>query len=287
LPEDMGLRAIRTARERLNEDAVKSDARTRIETSGCLPRQSFLGIPISIVGRLDVIRFIAETAGAGGKALVNNVNIQAMNIGRKNPGFAAILKDSDIVFCDGYGVKAVARLAGVRLGERMTPLDWIDELFARCAREGLRVFFLGDEAAIVRAFTEEAVHRHPRLSVAGFHHGYFDLKGPGNDEILTAINESGPDIILVGMGMPRQEFWAYEAMPRLKQGVILAVGALFKYYTGFKKPSPRWLGPIGLEWIWRLVHDPCRLSRRYLVGNPALLLHVLNNIIVKRLAGLL
>ena len=253
--------------------------------TGRIPKKTFLGIGISVTGHADVIRFITQTARARGKALVNNVNAHAMNIAYGNARFAAILNDSEIVFCDGFGVKALARLSGICLGERMTPRDWIDELIARCAQERLSLYFLGCEDKVVRAFADEAARRHPTAIIAGCHHGYFDTQGEDNRSVIKAINDSGADVVLVGMGMPRQEIWAHEALRELDHGVVLAVGALFKVYTGIEKPCPGWVSRCGFEWLWRLAHEPLRLARRYLIGNAALILRVCYAAFVKRLIG--
>ena len=265
--------------ERAAEPAIRQAAP---ETER-IPKRSFLGIDISVTSRADVIRFITQTARSRGKALVNNVNAQAMNIAHRDARFAAILNDSDIVFCDGFGVKALARLAGIRIGERMTPREWVDELLDRCVQERLSLYFLGCEEEVVQAFADEVARRHPRAIIAGCNHGYFDVRGEDNRSVITAINNSGADVVLVGMGMPRQEIWAHDALPELDRGVVVAVGALFKVYAGIEKPCPEWMSRCGFEWLWRLVHEPLRLGRRYFAGNPALFLRVCYAAFVKRL----
>jgi exopolysaccharide biosynthesis WecB/TagA/CpsF family protein len=252
-----------------------------------IPRRSFLGIGVSDVDHATVIRFIIRVARSGGRALVNNVNAHALNISHRHSGFFSILNQSDIVFCDGFGVKALARLAGIRLGERMTPLHWIDDLFRCCVEEQIPVYFLGDTNEVLHRFSDEVRRRHGQIKLAGHHHGYFDVEGEANHRLIIKINESGAGIVLVGMGMPRQELWAFEAIPHLDRGVILSVGALFRMYTGIEKPCPELLSRSGLEWLWRLAHQPVRLAGRYLLGNPALILRTLYAAFAKRLIDLL
>jgi exopolysaccharide biosynthesis WecB/TagA/CpsF family protein len=267
------------------ECAAESAIHREVPETERIPKKTFLGIGISIASHADVIRFIMQTARSQSKALVNNVNVHAMNIAYRDARFADVLNDSDIVFCDGFGVKVLARLAGICLGERMTPREWIDELIEHCAQERLSLYFLGCEDEVVRAFADEVARRHPRAIIAGFHHGYFDTGGEESRSVITAINDSGADIVLVGMGMPRQEIWAHEALPELDRGIIVAVGALFKVYTGIEKPCPGWLSRCGFEWFWRLAHEPLRLGRRYLAGNVALLLRICYAAFIKRLLG--
>ena len=250
--------------------------------AGGFGKAVFFGIGVSRVGPADVVRFVAESAVARRKALVHNVNVHAMNIARANARFADALNDSDVVFCDGIGLKLLARLAGVRLGERMTPPEWIDTLFEACAEKGLSLFFLGDEERVLVALVAEAARRHPRLRIAGWHHGFFAVEGEENRRVVELIRASKADVILTGMGMPRQELWAHDNLPALEAGVVIAAGALFRVYSGFGSRCPPWLSRHGLEWAWRLAHEPRRLFARYVFGNAAFILRVLYAVYLKR-----
>ncbi len=232
----------------------------------------FLGIRVSVVGADDTIAFITDAAARRAPALVANVNAFAMYLARHHAAFAAVLNGADRVFCDGAGVKALAGLSGIRLGERMTPRDWIDALFERCADQGLSVFLLGGPEGLAAECARTIAGRHPRLRLAGWHHGFFDPHGEDGTRLERSIADRNADIILVGMGMPWQELWASEAMARVGRGVFIPVGGLFKQYVGAETVCPRWLSRWGVEWAWRFAHDPARLWRRYLVGNTSLVL---------------
>jgi exopolysaccharide biosynthesis WecB/TagA/CpsF family protein len=227
---------------------------------------------VSVVAREDVIAFVVQRASEGTGALVANVNAYAMHLARHDADFAATLNSADVVFCDGAGVRRLGQVCGVTLGERMTPRDWIDDLFARCDSAGLSIFVVGGEEGLANAFAEEAVARHPRLRIAGWHHGFFEPSGDEARQVEHAIAASGADVVLVGMGMPRQELWAREVLARHRRGVFIPVGGLLKQYVGREAVCPAWMGRWGFEWAWRLAHDPARLWRRYLVGNTALVL---------------
>lgn len=220
---------------------------------------------ITVAGLLDRI---AELVAAPNCALVNNVNIRACNLAFEQPEFRRILNESAAVFCDGYGVKWGARLIGKRLGQRMTPPDWVDELFSRGVERGWSFFFVGDESAVVETFAHTAAERHPGLSVAGTHHGFFAPGDAADAALLKRLGALRPDVIITGMGMPRQEYWADAARRRLDHGVIIAAGALFRWYTGIERRAPRWMSDHGLEWLHRLVTRPARNFRRYVIGIP-------------------
>ncbi len=237
-----------------------------------LPVKRILGIDISVVDLPGLLLAIDGLAQRNDPSLVNNVNVHACNLAFEQPAFREVLNASEVVFCDGFGVKLAGWLTGNRLGQRMTPPDWIDELFALCVRRNYSVYFLGDTEAVVGQFAMKVQANYPNLKVAGWHHGFFDLHGLENEQV---VDESGADIIITGMGMPRQELWAWEAKPQLQKGVIIAAGALFRWYTGVEQRAPKWMTDCGLEWLARLIVNPVRHFKRYVVGLPLFFFRVL------------
>ena len=242
-----------------------------------IPSIRLLGIRISVVDVDGVLREMDDLVARPACSLVNNVNIHACNLAVEQPGFRQILNESALVFCDGYGVKLGARLKGLRLGPRMTPPDWVDRLFTRGVERGWAFFFVGDEAAVVEAFAARVRERHAGLKVAGAHHGFFRDGGAEDAALRARILAARPDVILTGMGMPRQEYWAASIQPQLDHGVIVATGALFRWYTGTERRAPRWMSAHGLEWLYRLMIRPLRHFRRYVIGIPKFFWRVLRD----------
>jgi N-acetylglucosaminyldiphosphoundecaprenol N-acetyl-beta-D-mannosaminyltransferase len=240
-----------------------------------IPKKELLGIQISKVDLPELLDKIESLVQRKEPALVNNVNVHACKLAFEQPEFREVLNRSEVVFCDGFGVKLAGWLTGNRLGQRMTPPDWIDDLFARCVSNSYSVYFLGDTDEVVGQFAMKVQASYPELKVAGWHHGFFDLQGLGNREVVATINESGADIVITGMGMPRQELWAWEAKPYLKKGVVIAAGALFRWYTGAEQRAPKWMTDFGLEWLARLVASPRRHFKRYVVGLPLFFFRIL------------
>lgn len=227
-----------------------------------------MGVRVDRIDAPGLLDRIADLVAAPGCALVNNVNIRACNLAFEQPEFRRILNESAAVFCDGYGVKWGATLVGKRLGQRMTPPDWVDDLFARGVERGWTFFFVGDETPVVEAFARAAAERHPGLRIAGTHHGFFEFGDTEDSTLLERVRALRPDVIITGMGMPRQEYWADAARKRLDHGVIIAAGALFRWYTGIERRAPRWMSAHGLEWLHRLLTRPVRNFRRYVIGIP-------------------
>ena len=125
---------------------------------------------------------------------------------------------------------------------------------------------------MAQAAARKLKQRYPGLNVVGVHHGYFDRSE--NEAVVQKINAAAPDILLVGLGMPLQEYWLMENRHRLDASVALTGGAAFDYVSGRLRRGPRLLVSSGFEWLARLLIDPRRLWRRYLVGNPLFLLRV-------------
>lgn len=239
------------------------------------PAVDLLGIPIHPVSPDGLVRTLVNWGKGPTQRRASYVNVHAMNLAASNESFRTALIQSDLVFCDGIGVKWAGRLAGHRIPHRMTPPDWIDEFAAATARAGQSVFALGDEAGIAARFQQLLASRHPGYCDAGSHHGFFHKEGAENDTVVGAINASGAHHLLIGFGMPLQELWLERNARRLAPRVLMPVGALFRWYTGTDRRAPRWMTDHGLEWLARFARHPLRHFRRYAIGNPAFMLRVL------------
>lgn len=227
------------------------------------------------VNRADVLAFVDQRGESGAGALVANVNIHAINLAWRDARYRQILNTADLVFVDGAGVVLGAKLAGVRVGERLTPADWVDDLLRLCTRKGWSIFWVGDTDEVGAAFEQVLRARHPGLNFAGRHHGFFDHFGAEGEAVATRIRASGARIVLVGMSMPLQEKWIARHQATLGSALCLAVGGLARICTGHIRRGPRWMTEHGLEWLFRLAVQPRYTWRRYLVGNPLFLLRVI------------
>jgi len=236
-----------------------------------------LGVRIHTLRRDELLEQIADVIAARQRAIVTYANVHALNLAYNLPWFRAFLNQCDLVFCDGFGVKWGARLIGSRLPERFTPPDWIGRLIEIACHDDFSVFMIGGQAGVTERVASEFKRRFPDLRIAGTHHGYFD-KTPGSTEnqaVIQAINAARPNILLVGFGMPTQERWLLDNWARLDVNVALTVGAAFDYLAGEVRRAPKWMTDHGLEWLGRLVIEPRRLWRRYLVGNLLFLWRVI------------
>jgi N-acetylglucosaminyldiphosphoundecaprenol N-acetyl-beta-D-mannosaminyltransferase len=206
-------------------------------------------------------------------------NAHALNLSHADPELQAFFNtDADIVFCDGFGVKWAARIAGApEPPERYTPPDWIDALCARCASAGHTIGLLGDAPDVAARAARVLEQRHAGLRIVLTQHGYFDKRAGSadNNAVLQQIADARPDVLLVGMGMPVQEIWLRANRHRINAPLVITVGALFRFISGDHRRAPRWMTDHGLEWLGRLVIEPGRLWRRYLIESPLVMIRAL------------
>ncbi len=242
-----------------------------------IPPISILGVNVHPLTLPQLLARIEQHIHQRDRVVIANVNVHAMNIACRLPWFRDFLNQSALVFCDGAGVQLGARLLGHTLPQRMTYADWTWDLAARAAQEGWTLFFVGARPDIAAQAAARLRARYPGLRSVGTQHGYFDQTPgtPANEAVLLAINSARPDILIVGFGMPAQEHWLWHNAHRIDARVLLTGGAVFDYVSGSVRRGPAWMTDNGLEWLARLVFEPRRLWRRYLLGNPLFLWRVL------------
>lgn len=233
-----------------------------------------LGVGVHPVTTSQLVQTLVSWTSETRPRRAYHVNAHSLNLAQEDPVFRNSLNSADLVYCDGYGAKWAASMLGNPLPERMTPPDWIDS-YLDLLDPGTRLFLLGDRTSVVSRCAEAIARRHGHLLVAGAHHGFFDSTTTENEEVVDRIRRSNPHVLLVGMGMPRQEKWIESNMDATQASLSIAVGALFQYYVGAKRRAPKWMTDRGLEWLGRLVVDPRYTYRRYLRGNPRLVATVL------------
>jgi|JFJP01.1.fsa_nt_gi N-acetylglucosaminyldiphosphoundecaprenol N-acetyl-beta-D-mannosaminyltransferase len=234
---------------------------------------SILGVRVDVVSLDELLKYVFFIIQRRKKTVITYVNVHAINIAYEVGWFRDFINHSGIVFCDGFGVKWAARLFKRRELYRFTPPDWFGRLAKECAEQGFTMFFLGTQQAIVEKAAAVFRENYPGLQIVGVHHGFFNknVTSSENQEIVFRINALKPDILVVGFGMPSQERWILENRDILDVHVIFPVGAFFDYIADEVVRAPRWMTENGLEWLGRLIIEPRRLWKRYIVGNPLFL----------------
>ena len=240
-------------------------------------RVNVLGVGVDPVTIGELHAGIKRLVESGERGTVLNVNANCLNLLYGDAALRGFFERADLVFCDGAGVRLAARLLGESLPERITYADWAWRLAAFAETEGLSLFLLGAAPGVAERAAQRLRTLHPGLHITGVEHGYFD-HNPGsteNEAVLQRVNAAKPDILIVGLGMPLQECWLMQNRKALDANVALTGGAIFDYVSGGLRRGPPLLTHNGFEWLARLVVEPRRLWRRYLIGNPLFLLRVL------------
>ncbi|MBL0946896.1 WecB/TagA/CpsF family glycosyltransferase [Brevundimonas sp.] len=231
-------------------------------------RIRLLGQVMDKVRPEEVMHQLEAWVETGVKAVIANHNLHSLHLIRTEPRVAEFYGLADIVQIDSTPLIAFGRLVGrgTRRKHRSTYLDWREHFWSLADRKGWRVMFIGGAEGVADTAAERLRARHRRVELA-VRSGYFDAT-PGSDDnrrLLEAVNDFAPQVLLVGMGMPRQEIWIADHLDALPDCVVLNVGAAFDYEAGVQKAAPRWMGKAGLEWLYRLAVDPRRLFHRYCV----------------------
>lgn len=238
-----------------------------------LPNIDILGVKVHPLTIPQLHEHLAEVIDGNRHELVLHVNVHGLNLTGEMPWLRDFLNQAEIVFCDGAGVMLGARVLGHSIPERITYADWIWQLAEFASQHNYSIFFLGAQPDVAQIAADQLIAKFPSLNIAGVHHGYFN-KTPGhpeNEAIIVTINEARPNILLVGMGMPLQEMWLRDNWAQINANIALTGGAVFDYVSGNLQRAPRWMTENGLEWLGRLIIEPQRLWKRYILGNPRFL----------------
>jgi N-acetylglucosaminyldiphosphoundecaprenol N-acetyl-beta-D-mannosaminyltransferase len=218
---------------------------------------------------LEQLNTIVEQGVRGRrKWIIAHHNLHSLYLFHKHPRLRQFYASAHWIPIDGMPLIALGRLYGFALKreQRVTYVDWIFPLSELAANRGWRIFYLGSPVGVAERGALELRRWYPNLNIE-VSAGYFDDR-PESDEneaLIKRINRFHPDILMVGMGMPRQEFWIHQNFAKLKTHVVLASGGAIDYIAGAVPTPPRWAGRLGLEWAFRLVNEPRRLCVRYLI----------------------
>lgn len=247
------------------------------QATGSQFKLELLGVKIDDLDVKKLNSSISKFINEGKQSIILHVNVYGLNLAYENSWLRDFYNSAEIVFCDGAGVILGARLLGYKLDQRITYADWTWNLAEFMANEGLSLFLLGAKPGIAQKAAQQLTSRYGNLRIVGTHHGYFDKKvgSASNEKVIKLINELKPDILIVGFGMPIQEKWLEQNWTRLDSKIALTGGAVFDYVSGELKRAPRIMTDHSLEWLGRLLIEPKRLWKRYIIGNPLFIYRIL------------
>lgn len=230
---------------------------------------SFFGLTLHPKSMKELNALVEQGIVEGRKWIITNHNLHSVYLFHRYPRLREFYGNADWTFIDGMPLVAIGRLYGYPLerGDRVTLADWIFPLMELAASRGWRVFYVGSKNGVVEKGAAKLRELCSGLQIE-VSNGFFDARQDSaeNEALLQRINAYRPDLLMVGMGMPRQEYWSQDNFARINAKVILSSnGAAMDYVAGAVPVPPRWAGRVGLEWVFRLVNEPSRLFSRYLI----------------------
>ncbi|WP_423186125.1 WecB/TagA/CpsF family glycosyltransferase [Alishewanella sp. d11] len=231
-----------------------------------MQRINFLGNPMDSASMQQTVQVISERVA--NKQFTQHVVVNVaklVNMG-KDPELAASVKECDIINIDGMGVVLGARFLGHKVTERVAGVDLFLELLAMAAAKGYPVFFLGAKQEVVAETTARMLTKYPQLKVAGYHHGYF---WDNEQAVVEQIKASGARLLFVAITSPKKENFINRWREQLGVDFVMGVGGTFDVMAGKVKRAPVWMQNYGLEWFYRVLQEPGRMWKRYLVTNSA------------------
>jgi N-acetylglucosaminyldiphosphoundecaprenol N-acetyl-beta-D-mannosaminyltransferase len=240
------------------------------------------GIPVDNLSLDQTISQILKMAQTrdGRARLVSTLNVDFLvnAVGTRfkaarHPELLDVLRNSDLVTADGFPIVWLSRILGRPLQQRVCGSDLVPALGAKANEKGLSLFLLGGGDGVAERAAQDLCAQNPGLRIAGTAAPYVHTEGPGlanciadDAAIVRQINQSGADILLVGLGNPKQELWFNRNREQLQTPVSIGVGGTFEFITGSVRRAPQWFQRHNLEWVYRITQDPGRLWRRYCHG---------------------
>lgn len=235
-----------------------------------LPHINLFGLPVISCPRGHLLNTIISRALLGTRTRIAFLNAHCANVARANWRYREAINSSDFLLPDGIGVELAAKLSGLIIEQDHNGTDLFEPLCRRAAAAGLSIFLMGGRPGIAEAAAANIQKAIPDLIIAGMMDGYFAPQD--EDDVIARINESDADIVFLGLGVPQQDIWLARLGGRLKPSTLIGVGGLLDFVSGVTSRAPAWMRHIRMEWMFRLLREPRRMWRRYLVGNAAFLI---------------
>ena len=241
------------------------------------------GVRVSAVNILMACGIIEGWIKEKKKAYICVAPVSTIVDCQKDQSYQNIVNKADMVTPDGMPTVWLGKLAGNKDIQRTYGPDLMLALCAQSEEKGYRHYIYGGTEKTCQLLENVLKSKFPRLQIVGkysppFHPAFV----PETDSILNEINRLNPDILWIGLGSPKQDYWMNFHRPKLNVPVMLGVGAAFDFLSGAKKQAPRWMQQSGLEWFFRLCSEPRRLWKRYLIGNALFIFYLIKHAISKQ-----
>ena len=239
-------------------------------------RITLMGVPLDLLSMAETVAR-AEAAMISGERLQQVViNVAKLVHMRTDPELRQDVRESDIINIDGMGILWAVRMLGHAAPERVTGIDLMSAVVARCARRGLKPYFLGARQSVLEVAMARLRAAHPELRIAGYRNGYFTAAE--EEGVVADIHASGAHCLFVAISSPLKERFLHRHRDQLGVPFLMGVGGSLDIVAGKVNRAPNWIRQLGFEWLYRLCQEPRRMWRRYLVTNTIFLFLLLGEL---------
>lgn len=228
--------------------------------SNKIERTKILDCCLDVVTMEDALQVISNAVLSREPIQVITLNAEMIYRAQQEPGLKQVFERAGLVTPDGVGVLWALRRTGYQVSRRVTGIGLTIRVLEKAAQEGWKIYLLGAKPGVADAVANLWQARYPELKIAGVHHGYFSVKE--ETEVIQRVKEAHPDLLLVALGAPRQEYWIARYLTELDVPVCMGVGGTFDVLSGQIKRAPRGWRRLGLEWLYRLIREPSRIKRQ-------------------------
>jgi len=232
---------------------------------------NILGTSVANMAMHEVLEWVRIMIEQGKPRHIVTANAEILHKAYVEPEFMRVLAKADLITADGSGVMWAAKALGNPISEKVSGVDLVDHLLTLAEEKSWKIYLFGAAPEVVEKAVLNSLSKHPLLRVAGFQHGYYsqqEIEG-----IVANISSIKPDVILVAMGVPRQELFIQQYLKDLNVPIAIGVGGTFDVMAGVAKRAPEWMRSYGLEWFYRLYKQPSRFRR--MLALPKFVLEVL------------
>lgn len=243
--------------------------------------ENLFGISFAVMDLHNAAEAIVRASEKGTKGLIVTPNADHVIRYSRSEKFRSVVDGALMRFADGMPIVWVSRLLRAPLPERVTGADLLPAIVSLAAQRETRIFFLGGLPGVAEKAKDILCERFKGAQIVGVYSPPFGFEKDREEtrKIIDMINALDVHILFIGVGSPKQEYWAHEHLSELNVGPVVCVGAAFDFAAGVIKRSPPWVQNVGIEWLWRLGQEPRRLWRRYILDDSRFIILALREII--------
>ena len=248
----------------------------RTETAAGVPATRILGVPVSTINMPIAVRTILGWVTQRNSQYICVRDVHGIMRAQEDPALMAIHDGAGLITPDGMPLVWILRARGYNGANRVCGADLVAALCDASQAAGARHYFYGGKPGVAERMAAELLRRFPALQIVGTATPPFRPLTPEEDRAATEeITAARPDIVWVGFSTPKQEYWMRDHVGRIPGATLIGIGAAFDFYAGDVKRAPKWMRKSGLEWLHRLLSEPRRLWRRYLILAPKFIMSML------------